>query len=107
MTRAMQRVRDVAEFCDRHSFRLSVRVLAAILNAAGLRTTYGAYYKGRRGTYGLVRAAYRRLRQAGRNAEASMVARAFHPAEWGLRLLTGFSTWGNKAPRPDLAGRRP
>ena len=32
MTRAMQLVRDMAEFCDRHGFRLPVRVLAALHN---------------------------------------------------------------------------
>ncbi len=77
MTRAMQLVRDVAEFCDRHGFRLPTQTLAAILNAAGVRTSYGTPYKGRRGTYRLVKATHRRLERAGRTAEASMVARAF------------------------------
>lgn len=77
MTRAMQLVRDVAEWCDHRGIRLPVRVLAGILNAAGLRTRSGTPYKGRRGTYRLVRWTVRRLNLAGRTSEGAMVARTF------------------------------
>ncbi|MBA2224672.1 hypothetical protein [Thermogemmata fonticola] len=77
MTSAMQTVLEVAEWCDRRGHPLPVRVLAGILNAAGHRTSYGTPYRGRRGTYRLVKATYRRLMQAGRSAEAAMVARTF------------------------------
>ncbi len=73
----MQLVLDLAEFCHRRGIRLPVRVLAEFLNAAGHRTRYGTPYKGKRGTYRLVKMTYRCLHRAGRTEEASVVAATF------------------------------
>lgn len=77
MNPKMQLVLDLAEFCHRRGIRLPVRVLAVFLNAAGHRTRYGTPYKGKRGTYRLVKMTYQRLHRAGRTAEASMVVAAY------------------------------
>ena len=77
MNPRMQLVRDVAEFCHQRGFRLPVKALAGILNAAGHRTCYGTPYKGKRGTFRLVRMTYRTLNRLGQTGQASAVAATF------------------------------
>lgn len=83
MNPKMQLVRDLAEFCHQRGFPLTVEALAGVLNAAGHRTSYGTPYKGKRGTYRLVKFTYRRLHGAGRTAEASMVAATYTKTNGG------------------------
>jgi hypothetical protein len=77
MNRQKQFVRDLAKLCDCYGLRLLAESLAALLNGAQISTTYGSSYKGKRGTFRLVKQTFRELMRLGQPAEAAMVAGAF------------------------------
>lgn len=54
--------------------RMAVPSLAETLNSQGLQTSYGTSFSGERGTYTLLRAAYRRLVNGGRQTDADNIA---------------------------------
>jgi hypothetical protein len=66
----------IAQELKKRDSYMSVPALTSILNKLGCRTNYGSEYSGKRGSYRLVRATYRRL-HARNPDEAALVAQAF------------------------------
>lgn len=72
----------VAEELKKRESFMSVPTLCSLLNELGYRTNYGAEYQADRGSYTLISATYRRLRSAGKEDRAQMVAEAFRKANF-------------------------
>jgi hypothetical protein len=56
---------------------ITVADLAAILNANGFRTSYGALYQGMRGTYTLLHSTYKAVKKFSGPAQAALIADSF------------------------------
>lgn len=73
MNVSMQEVRKWALAGGQHTFT----DLAAHLNGMGIRTSYGARYRGGRGTARLISMTYRALASLGQSHDAGVVATAY------------------------------
>ncbi len=68
---------SLATFLDSQNKIMSGEELAEHLNRNKIFTSYGAKYRGGRGTYSLIRAAWKELHAKGLHTEAKSIAKVF------------------------------